>query len=289
MKFFMLLLPLLLTGCVVRDVSPVAADNSLLSGVENQVAVVARQAMDGDPDARVLYARWLAETGNVIRARSILEQLAEQGNSQARYRLGCLLMAERTPDSRKAAVNQMTLAAQGGLAEAQRTLGDWLLKGSVGEPQPTEALVWYKKAALQGDAPAQNAVGAALSAGKGVRRDLPEAMVWYRKAAEQGYALAAMNMGNAYWTGTGVRANAGVAMAWYALAVHNARPSETSLRRLAQQMEQRAMAQAARNGRSGPARMLADKYLRHYGRSGTYQPSFFRTPSIIADTSLTQF
>ncbi|EBY6715910.1 sel1 repeat family protein [Salmonella enterica subsp. enterica serovar Kottbus] len=268
MKFIMILLPALLTGCVARAVPQVAGDSSLLSGVETQVATVTRQALDGDPGARVLYARWLAETGSVAQARSILTPLAEQGNAQAQYRLGCLLMADRTPESREAAVNRMTRAATAGLAVAQRTLGDWLLNGTAGTRQPAEALAWYRKAAEQGDAPAQNAVGSALSAGRGTLRDLKEATVWYRKAAEQGDALAALNLGNAYWTGTGVRANAGVAMAWYILAAHNALPSEAALRRLAQQMETRAMMQAARQGRLNAARMLTEQYIRRYGRPG---------------------
>ncbi|EAP4732926.1 sel1 repeat family protein, partial [Salmonella enterica] len=154
------------------------------------------------------------------------------------------------------------------LAVAQRTLGDWLLNGSAGTRDPAAALVWYRKAAEQGDAAAQNAVGAALSAGRGTARDRTAALVWYRKAAEQGNALAALNTGNAYWTGSGVRANAGVAMAWYVLAEHNARPAESAVRRLAQQMRVRAMMLSAKQGRLSAARTLAEQYLRRYGRPG---------------------
>ncbi|EEJ1918712.1 sel1 repeat family protein, partial [Salmonella enterica subsp. enterica serovar Urbana] len=229
---------------------------------------VTRQAMDGDPGARVLYARWLADTGSTAQAREVLLPLADQGDREAQYRLGCLLMADRTPDSRRQAVDRMTRAATAGLAVAQRTLGDWLLNGSAGTRDPAAALVWYRKAAAQGDAAAQNAVGAALSAGRGTARDRPAALVWYRKAAEQGNALAALNTGNAYWTGSGVRANAGVAMAWYVLAEHNARPAESAVRRLAQQMRVRAMMLSATRGRLSAARALAEQYLRHYGRPG---------------------
>ncbi|EAZ4483948.1 sel1 repeat family protein [Salmonella enterica] len=267
MKFIMILLPVLLTGCAARPVPP-GGGGSLLSGVETQVAAVTRQAMDGDPGARVLYARWLADTGSTAQAREVLSPLADQGDREAQYRLGCLLMADRTPDSRRQAVDRMTRAATAGLAVAQRTLGDWLLNGSAGTRDPAAALVWYRKAAEQGDAAAQNAVGAALSAGRGTARDRTAALVWYRKAAEQGNALAALNTGNAYWTGSGVRANAGVAMAWYVLAEHNARPAESAVRRLAQQMRVRAMMLSATRGRLSAARALAEQYLRRYGRPG---------------------
>ncbi|ENJ9364396.1 sel1 repeat family protein [Salmonella enterica] len=162
----------------------------------------------------------------------------------------------------------MTRSATSGLAEAQRTMGDWLLNGSAGTRDPAAALVWYRKAAEQGDAASQNAVGVALSAGRGTPQDRKAALVWYRKSAEQGNALAALNTGNAYWTGSGVRANAGVAMAWYVLAEHNARPTESALRRLAQQMETRAMMLSAKQGRLSAARALAEQYLRRYGRPG---------------------
>ncbi|EJO2225663.1 hypothetical protein NRD63_004071 [Salmonella enterica] len=49
-KFIMILLPVLLTGCAARPVPP-GGGGSLLSGVETQVAAVTRQAMDGDPGA----------------------------------------------------------------------------------------------------------------------------------------------------------------------------------------------------------------------------------------------
>ncbi|EAW7911447.1 sel1 repeat family protein, partial [Salmonella enterica] len=174
----------------------------------------------------------LADTGSTAQAREVLLPLADQGDREAQYRLGCLLMADRTPDSRRQAVDRMTRAATAGLAVAQRTLGDWLLNGSAGTRDPAAALVWY------------------------------------RKAAEQGNALAALNTGNAYWTGSGVRANAGVAMAWYVLAEHNARPAESAVRRLAQQMRVRAMMLSATRGRLSAARALAEQYLRRYGRPG---------------------
>ncbi|EFH8944595.1 hypothetical protein GU769_10265 [Escherichia coli] len=122
MKFIMILLPALLTGCVARTVPQVAGDSSLLSGVETQVATVTRQALDGDPGARVLYARWLAETGSVAQARSVLTPLAEQGNAQAQYRLGCLLMADR--DRALANLKQQMAEHNAGATDLKQQLTD---------------------------------------------------------------------------------------------------------------------------------------------------------------------
>lgn len=57
-----------------------------------------------------------------------------------------------------------------------------------------QALLWYRKAALQKNAMAQNAIGEYYEKGLGVEQDLLEAERWYRSAAEQGYEPATRNL-----------------------------------------------------------------------------------------------
>jgi TPR repeat protein len=54
----------------------------------------------------------------------------------------------------------------------------------------TTALVWFRKAAVQGHAEAQSYLGWMYHNGKGVTKNYQEAIKWYRKAAEQGNADA---------------------------------------------------------------------------------------------------
>ncbi|EGK6862130.1 sel1 repeat family protein [Salmonella enterica subsp. enterica serovar Amager] len=261
---------MLLWGCAAHSPTtphPISVPGTgLLSGVEGHVSDVLQQALTGDPAARRMYGQWLADTGETGKARTVLIPAAEKGDIRAQYQLGLLMAGGNSPETRQAAVDWMNRAAAGGLPDAQRTLGDWLTKGRGIPADPVAALGWYRKAAAQGNARAQNATGAALSAGRGIARDLSGALGWYRKAAEQGNALAALNLGNAYWTGSGARANAGVAFAWYALAENNARPDERALRRVAQKMKKRALMLASARGRIVASVMLAEQYIKHYGR-----------------------
>mmetsp|Transcript_61816 Transcript_61816/g.139918 ORF Transcript_61816/g.139918 Transcript_61816/m.139918 type:complete len:92 (+) Transcript_61816:179-454(+) len=54
-----------------------------------------------------------------------------------------------------------------------------------------EALVWYRKAADQGDAHAQCNLGVMYLKGQGVVQSYKDAVLWYRKAANQGDAQQA--------------------------------------------------------------------------------------------------
>ena len=66
-------------------------------------------------------------------------------------------------------------------------------------------MIWYRKAAEQGDAFAQHNLGFMYENGRGVAQDYAEAMRWYRKAAGQGDADAQFNLGVMYQEGRGVK------------------------------------------------------------------------------------
>ena len=60
-----------------------------------------------------------------------------------------------------------------------------------GVPQDyATALIWYRKAADQGNARAESNLGVMYHSGLGVPRDDAVAAIWYRKAADQDYARA---------------------------------------------------------------------------------------------------
>lgn len=101
-----------------------------------------------------------------------------------------------------------------GNIQAQFWLGAYY--GSEGDR--TEAIHWYRKAALQGDARAENIMGLAYYKGHGVPRDYLKAVSWYRKAARQGSAHAENNLGKAYYFGQGVPQDYTTAVYWFQLA-----------------------------------------------------------------------
>jgi len=51
--------------------------------------------------------------------------------------------------------------------------------------------------------------------GQGVPQDYEQAVVWFRKAAEQGEAMAQTNLGVRCVAGEGVPADAAQALVWY--------------------------------------------------------------------------
>jgi TPR repeat protein len=109
-------------------------------------------------------------------------------------------------------------AAEQGDAEAQNNLGSSYYFGQGVKQNYLQALYWYSKAAESGSAIAQNSLGAMYHDGHGVPQDEEQATVWFRKAAEQGYAAAQVNLGASYYHGQGVRQDYAEAYFWMALA-----------------------------------------------------------------------
>jgi TPR repeat protein len=87
-----------------------------------------------------------------------------------------------------------SLAAEGGSAQAQFSVGVLYASGDGVQRDLAQAVHWYRCAAEQGDAAAQNNLGVLYATGQGVAQDEDEALSWYRKAAAQGHALAWHNL-----------------------------------------------------------------------------------------------
>lgn len=88
-------------------------------------------------------------------------------------------------------------AAEVGYAPAQAALGEILDKAE----EDKEAVVWYRKAAEQGNAAGQYGLGMEYATGEGITKDLKQAEQWIRKAAEQDYVTAVDVMAQAYRKG----------------------------------------------------------------------------------------
>jgi len=91
-------------------------------------------------------------------------------------------------------VNELTLKANQGDAEAQVNLGECYAKGEGVKQDYVEAVKWFRKAAEQGNVNAQYNLGLCYYNGYGVKQDDVEAVKWFRKAAEQGDAKTMQNL-----------------------------------------------------------------------------------------------
>jgi TPR repeat protein len=89
------------------------------------------------------------------------------------------------------------------------------------------AMIWFRKAANQGEPVALFNLGLAYDKGDGVPQDFAQAAVWYRKAADKGNVFAQINLGSIYTRGEGVPKDYVLAYTWADLAASRAQDDET--------------------------------------------------------------
>ena len=70
-------------------------------------------------------------------------------------------------------------------ADAQRWIGLTYRQGLGVRQDFAQALIWFRKAADQGDELAQFFLGVMYRDGNGVPQDKAQALVWYHKSADQ--------------------------------------------------------------------------------------------------------
>jgi TPR repeat protein len=95
------------------------------------------------------------------------------------------------------AMQALRRAADAGHAPAQVLLADILDKAEFNE----EAVVYYRKAASQGNADGEFGLGNMYASGEGVDRNLAEARNWYTRAAGKNHPQAINVLAQAYMRG----------------------------------------------------------------------------------------
>lgn len=124
-------------------------------------------------------------------ADSVYVAAAKKGNVNAQYKLGLMYIMgdviERNPSE---GLLWLRRAAKHNHLDAQLKLGDMLYKGIQLDQDYAEAAKWYYKAAKQGDASAQYVLANMYKKGIGLDKNRRKAEIWYRKAAKQGHAKA---------------------------------------------------------------------------------------------------
>ncbi|KLE04017.1 MULTISPECIES: tetratricopeptide repeat protein [Arcobacteraceae] len=85
-----------------------------------------------------------------------------------------------------------------------------------------EAIIWWEKAANQGDKVAQKELGAINYTGaNGVAKDYQKAFYWTEKSAKQGYGEAQHNLGTFYYGGYGIKQDYEKSKEWFEKACDN--------------------------------------------------------------------
>jgi TPR repeat protein len=84
-----------------------------------------------------------------------------------------------------------------------------------------KAIIWFTKAAEQGDSAGQYFLGFKYRWGEGVEKNNKTAANWYIKAAKQGHAHAQHSLAGLYESGRGVLQDYVKAYMWFNLAAYN--------------------------------------------------------------------
>jgi uncharacterized protein len=115
-------------------------------------------------------------------------------------------------------IDQTQRKATMGDAGAEGALGDWYQSGSNGYPKDlTIAAKWYLRAAEQGITQAQRQIGEMYEFGEGVQRDHEKAVAWIRRATIK-YSASSMMIAGRYADGINTPQNVPKAMEWYQMS-----------------------------------------------------------------------
>lgn len=105
--------------------------------------------------------------------------------------------------------------AEEGDMNAQFGMGTLFERGLDGQPDPVEALRWYRMAASQGSAEAKYNIGRIYAAGGAIERDMTQASYYWLEAADAGHAPSMHNVGVMYYQGAGVEKDPQQAEEWF--------------------------------------------------------------------------
>jgi len=153
---------------------------------------------------------------NFQQALRWFQKAADQGDAKAQWNLGAMYASggEGQKQDLRQAFAWCRSAADLGFVPAQATLG--VLFARIKDP--VQAVVWWEKAALQGDPEAQFNLAVVCSKGLGVERDARRAFEWFARAAAQGVASAQSRLGLLYAVGEGVAEDPIEAHRWFTRA-----------------------------------------------------------------------
>ena len=134
-----------------------------------------------------------SQLGSNADSRHYLERSAQQGHIEAAMALA------RSPCSAENKLRWLTVAAEGGLAEAHYELYRYMMKSAVADYKSRSAMDWLQSAAESGFADAQYELGRLLIRGdqtRGIEKNNKKARQWWEKAAANDHGRV---MGELAW------------------------------------------------------------------------------------------
>jgi uncharacterized protein len=165
----------------------VRRESDELRGSVNREAIGERMAINGKTGKNMGWC-WLGVMSLLMAAPAWAGPAEDTEQAEKEFAKGNLV----------GAMGLWKKAAEAGHAPAQVWLGDILDKAEEDE----FAVVWYRKAAEQGDAGGEFGLGQMYAKGEGVKKDFEQAVTYIRRAAEKNYLNAAVVMRDIYKSGS---------------------------------------------------------------------------------------
>jgi uncharacterized protein len=200
---------------------------------EKSVQFLKLQAEEGLRDAQYQYAYHLV-TGqgveeNLSVARQWFIKAADQGHTEAQYRLALILLQGKgdgnsTPGE---AAKWFLKAANRGHVDAQFNLGRLCLDGRGVTQDSANALAWLTLAATQSHTSALFLLGRMNENGQGTKEDAESAYALYEKAAYQGHPAAQYKIALMLRDGIGTKADKAKSNEWFSKAEAQGLPRPT--------------------------------------------------------------
>jgi hypothetical protein len=142
------------------------------------IGVIQTAAQQGDADAQyelgTIYQSGAGVARNPAQAEQWLSKAANQGHAKAQYALAMLYRGNDSEEALQRSLEWQQKAAQSGYAEAQYGLGVLYANGQYVEQDPTQAQLWFQKAASQGHVAAKLALLSQGADVPAVAADAPE-------------------------------------------------------------------------------------------------------------------
>lgn len=133
--------------------------------------------------------------GGIVRETYHLKLAAENGYSEAQWRLGYVYKQSWGGEHYQEAAELFRKSAEQGNVKSQTELGICYRDGQGVEQNYEKAIEWFNRAEKQGYSEAQNCLGLCYMKGYGVEQDSEKAIEWFKKAVEQGNVNAQYNLG----------------------------------------------------------------------------------------------
>lgn len=178
-------------------------------------------------DAIDLYTGVAGRTDN-DRAHDLLSQVADNDDDAlatmwiarvySRGRMGFEHDEDRAREIASRVISAVRDLAAGGDVEAAFLMGTAYGEGLGVDIDPSEAVRWYRRAAVRGHVLAEHNLGNAYREGRGVDVDHVSAARWWLRAAHAGDSTTQLRLGEAFEAGQGVTKSIDQAAYWYGQA-----------------------------------------------------------------------